>query len=414
MSPYIIGSPIDRPEMLYGRDGILTDIKLQLPPDRRANIILLEGNRRTGKTSILKRLETPGELPGWIVVNTNLQGAKGREGRAGVTSLEIFRLLTQDLALALVKAGVPVWLPDVPQPDPKRHFELQLRKALDAYFNDDHPFELYEIYLKTVFQAVAPRRVMLMIDEFDTIQEGIDAGTTSPKVPENLRYLFHRHPELGGILSGSRRLTRLRNEYWSALFGIGVAIRVGPLAEEDARALVTQPVAGRLVYAAEARDRIVTLCACQPFLIQTLCNRIFKEAHARGERTILLDAVERAATEMTSDNEHFETLWGYARTERRRLILALLCELVRGSEGRPLDAGTLEQELLDQGVAVPESGLGDDIAHLRELELIALETHDGYQRYRLTSPLLAEWIQRNKDFSDLAQRAISEENAGRE
>jgi type I restriction enzyme M protein len=413
-SPYIVGSPIGRSEMLYGRDALLRDIKRQLATDHRANVILLEGNRRTGKTSILERLKAPGELPAWIPVYLNLQRGEGSEGRAGLSSTEIFRLLANGLALALIAAGTPVWLPDQPPPDPNRRYDLQLRRALTAYFEGDHPFEAFDIYLSTVIEAVAPRRVLLMLDEFDKIQEGIDAGITSPQVPENLRYLFHAHPELGGILSGSRRLTRLRNEYWSALFGIGYAIRVAPLAVDDARALVTEPVAGRLVYVPAARDRIVELCARQPFLIQTLCNRIFKQTQERGERMVTLDAVERAADEMTGDNEHFETLWGYAGTNRRRLILALLCQLGSGNEGRPLDAGTLEDALVERGVAIPKAGLGDDFAHLRELELLDLETYEGYQRYRLTIPLLASWILRNKDFSDLDRGAVREQDEARE
>jgi type I restriction enzyme M protein len=394
--------------MLYGRDAILRDIKRQLPTDRAANIILLEGNRRTGKTSILRRLERPGEIPGWIPVNISLQGGEGPQRIAGLTSREIFRHLAYAVAGAVDRAGTPVWPPDVPPPDPKRAFRLQIGAALDAFFSGDHPFERFEIYVEAVIGALAPRRLLLMLDEFDKIQEGIDSGVTSPQVPENLRYLFHNHPELGGILSGSRRLTRLRNEYWSALFGIGYSIPVGPLEVADARALVTGPVEGRLVYAPEARDRIVDLCACQPYLIQMLCNRIFKQTQERGERIVLLDAVERAAAEMTADNEHFETLWGYARTDRRRLILVLLCELGRGAEGRPLDAGTLEDELRERGVILPPDGLGPDMALLRELDLVELRTYDGYQRYRLTIPLMAEWIRRNKDFSDLARRAARE------
>ena len=77
----------------------------------------------------------------------------------------------------------------------------------------------------------------------------------------------------------------------------------------------------------------------------------------------------------------------------------------------PLDAGTLEDALVQQRVAIPREGLGDDIAHLRELELLELTTYDGYQRYRPTIPLLAEWIRRNKDFSDLARTTAREQDA---
>lgn len=407
-SPYIVGVPVNRVEMLFGRDKILDNIKRQLGTDRRANIVLLEGNRRTGKTSILKRLEASGELPGWISVNHSLQGAEGDEHRAGVSTKEIFRRLAHDLGVAVGKVQGAGWPTDFPRPDASMGARRRYSRAVIEYFEDDHPFEAFEIFVQSMLEAAAPRRILLMLDEFDKIQEGIDTGVTSPQVPENLRYLFHTYPTLGGVLSGSRRLTKLRNEYWSALFGIGYVIRIGPLAHDDALSLVTNPVAGRLVYVPAASDLVVDLCACQPFLIQTLCNRIFEDAAERREGAVTVAAVERAGSVMAADNEHFETLWSYAKTDRRRLILALLCELGRGHEGQALDAGVLGEELDRRGITPPGDGLGEDINHLRELELVELEAHEGYQRYRLTIPLMADWIRKNKDFSDLTLKAIRE------
>ena len=80
-----------------------------------------------------------------------------------------------------------------------------------------------------------------MLDEFDKLQEGIDSGITSPQVPENIRYLLHTYQGMSAILTGSRRLKRLREEYWSALFGFGHRISVSELPLEDARLLVTRP-----------------------------------------------------------------------------------------------------------------------------------------------------------------------------
>ena len=73
-SPYIVGSPIDREEMFFGRQDIIANIQRQLSTSHRANVILLEGNRRTGKTSILRRLQDPTVLPGWMVVNCSGTG----------------------------------------------------------------------------------------------------------------------------------------------------------------------------------------------------------------------------------------------------------------------------------------------------------------------------------------------------
>src|SRR5207247_10875309 len=124
---------------------------------------------------------------------------------------------------------------------------------------------------------------------------------------------------LSAIPTGSMRLKRLREEYWSALFGLGYRVSISALSEEAARKLVTEPVAGRLSYLPQARDRIVELCARQPFLIQSLCSRVFDQAATSMERTITVESVNEAAAEMVRDNEHFRSLGGYPESDRGRL-----------------------------------------------------------------------------------------------
>jgi type I restriction enzyme M protein len=246
-----------------------------------------------------------------------------------------------------------------------------------------------------------------MLDEFDKLQEGIDAGITSPQVPENIRYIIHKYPKLSAILTGSRRLKRLREEYWSALFGFGHRIGISALPLEAARLLVTRPVEGRLVYVDEARDRLVELCACHPFLVQSLCNRVFEDAVRNRIRTITVSIVETAAQEMVQDNEHFRTLWGYAGTDRRRVLLALIERLSAGPD--PVAFSLLEAKLEELGVPIPPGErLGDDIEFLRELELLNLDSHASITAYKLAVPLLGDWIHRNVDFDDVRQKASQE------
>ena len=75
-SPYIVGSPVDRQEMFFGRADVIERIQRQVGASTHANVILLEGNRRTGKTSILRQLGNPDALPGWITVDCSLQGCR--------------------------------------------------------------------------------------------------------------------------------------------------------------------------------------------------------------------------------------------------------------------------------------------------------------------------------------------------
>ena len=403
-SPYIVGSPVDRHEMFFGRTDVLDRIRRQFGASTHANVILLEGNRRTGKTSILRQLGKADVLPGWIPVYCSLQDAEGDDGRSGVTTRNVFKLLARTTGWALADAGVETWLPGLPERDPGRPYKLAFLSALNQAFAGEHAFETFELYLSAAVDAASPRRVLLMLDEFDKLQEGIDAGITSPQVPENIRHLLQHQPGVSAIITGSRRLKRLREEYWSALFGLGYRIGVSALSPDDARRLVTEPVEGRLAYLPQARDRLVDLCACHPFLVQSLCNRVFEQAAATGMSTVTVDAVRQAATEMVRDNEHFRTLWDYTGSARRRLLLALCARLQDGTDAVNLDL--FEVELRERGVPLRRvHDLADDVTELRELELLDFDESYRSGTYRLAVPLMAQWLQANVDFDDLVVRA---------
>ena len=410
-SPYIIGSPVDRQEMFFGRADVIDRIRRQLGASNHANVILIEGNRRTGKTSILRQIEKADMLPGWIPVYCSFQDAEGDGAKAGVNTRNVFRLLARRTGWTLGDVGVETWFPDLPDREPGRPFKLAFRAALDRIFVDHGaPFEAFEIYIAAAVEAASPRRILLMLDEFDKLQEGIDAGITSPQVPENIRHLLQHQPGLSAIITGSRRLKRLREEYWSTLFGLGYRIGISALPIDDARRLVTEPVEGRLGYLPQARDRLVELCACHPFLVQSLCSRVFERAASGGNRTITVGAVEEAATEMVRDNEHFRTLWDYAGTARRRLLLALCDHLAKGPDAVNLDLFSVK--LQEHGVPLRrDSELDGDIAELRELEL--LDFDDSYRggTYRLSVPLMARWLRMNEDFKALVVRARQEAEA---
>ena len=401
-SPYIVGSPVDRREMFFGRADVMERITRQL--GTHANVILLEGNRRTGKTSILRQFAA-GAPSGWIPVYCSLQDAEG-DAKGGIATHNVFRLLARTTGWALYDAGVETWFPDLPACEPGRPFKLAFRNALTEVFAGEYAFEGFAQYIAAAIEASSPRRILLMLDEFDKLQEGIEMGITSPQVPENIRHLLQHQAGLGAIITGSRRLKRLREEYWSALFGLGHRIGISALPIEEARRLVTEPADGMLDYLPQACERVVELCACQPFLVQSLCNRVFEKVAAGSGRTVTLDIVEEVATGMVLDNEHFRTLWGYAGTERRRLLL-MLCEgFSEGPDAVNLDL--LETQLNEHKVPVSRRDLTSDIAELRELEVIDLDNSHRRSSYRLAVPLMARWLRVNMDLEEAVEQARHE------
>ena len=55
-NPYIIGKPLREGELFFGREDVFQYIRQNLKGEYRDNIIILHGQRRTGKTSILYQL----------------------------------------------------------------------------------------------------------------------------------------------------------------------------------------------------------------------------------------------------------------------------------------------------------------------------------------------------------------------
>ena len=418
-SPYIVGSPVERQEMFFGRTDVMEEIKRQLGRSTHANVILLEGNRRTGKTSILRQVAKDDVvLRDWIPVDCSLQAASGAaaidQTKVGITTREFFRLIARKTGRQLFAAGIETWFPDLPDRDPKQPFSVAFRNALkQAFASSEYSFETLEHYLEAAVKATRPRRILLMFDEFDALQEGIEAGVTSPLTPSNIRYLLQKSESgLSAIIAGSRRLTKLRENYWSALFGLGRPIPISKLPIDGAKLLVTKPVTGKLRYLPQACDRLVELCACHPFLIQSLCSRVFDRAVTGSGRTITRDIVEQAATDMVRDSEHLRTLWDYAGTERRRLMLALCDRLADGPDA--VNLRLLEVMLHENGVPIHRTQeLADDIEELLELELLELGDSSRGVMYRLPVPLMAMWIRKNVDFDGLVLRARQEAEANR-
>jgi type I restriction enzyme M protein len=413
-SPYVTGSPLEPRhgnDVFFGRDQLLAQITRQI--SAHGNVVLLEGNRRAGKTSILKHLEGRDRVPNWLAVYSSLQGAEGAATAAGVPTAEVFREIARSIATALTKLAIEVPLPNRTKIEVGRA-ALGVARACREGISEAAPFADFREYLEVVLALLEPMGlgVVLMLDEFDKLQEGIDNGVTSPQVPENIRFLIQSYPRFSAILTGSRRLKRLREEYWSALYGLGTSMTVAMLDESSAKRVVTEPVHGQLTYSHEAVERAVQITARHPYLLQCLCNRIFEYAAQARARSITLATVNDMAMALVKDNEHFASLWDYAghgsKTGRHRRQLELLILAQAYKPEADITFPVLREQLAQMGVEVGDEPIATDLEYLRELDLIELTGHLGDGHYQLAIPMMAEWIEQQHDMQVVASRARTE------
>lgn len=404
-SPYFHSKPVgkEREDIFIGREEIIDRIKRQIIS---GNTLLLEGNRRAGKTSILMQLEGLEAIPGHIVIFSDFQGAEGDQTRAGIPTEEVWRSLAASIAEGLQSAGI-----FLPLPDGSELQNLEVDEIVDACaagISIKNPWKGFLDYISLVMRHLAEKKynLVLMIDEFDKLQEGIDNGVTSPQIPENIRHLIQHLSGFSAILTGSRRMERLRHEYWSALFALGTRIGVTALKQEAAERLIRKPVEGRLQYSDEAVKTLIELTARQPFLIQSLCNEVFESAVENSVRAITKQIVEDSADRFIEDSEHFNTLMDYAQTDRRKFLLMLIHS--SSGEPEPMTFGVLQNRLLQEGLQFSDQALTRDLRLLQDLELVDFKNSDG-GRYTLTIPLMGRWLDFHEDYQALHAKAKTEQ-----
>jgi len=402
-SPYVCGDPVrpERNDVFFGREELLEQIRRQVV--QSGNVVLLEGNRRSGKSSILWHLEGMNTVPGWLGVYCSLQGAEGSKDGVGVPTVEVFREMAKSIAKSMQTLDDKTPLPDGTVLPPGK--KLGIAKACRNGIGETSSFSDFRDYVEVALETLAKHNLglLLMLDEFDKLQEGIDSGVTSPQVPENIRFLVQTYTRFCAILTGSRRLKRLREEYWSALYGLGTRFGVTSLPAEYARRLVTEPVKGRLTYSREAVERAIFLTSGQPYLLQCLCNRVFDMSAQLKTRSVTLDLVDQAGNALVEDNEHFASLWDYAQSNRRRFILALCHKEVDSPD--LLRLGVIQERLFSHGIEVSDETLIEDLEFLRELELIELVGEASGGHYVLAIPLMGTWIEKQQDFAAIKSKA---------
>lgn len=250
-NPYVIGVPLTlEQELFVGRADVSARIE-QLLLDRRRPPLLLYGQRRMGKTSLLNNLGRL--LPSTIVpLFVDLQGpATAATGHAG---------FLYNLARGMIDSA-------------QRQRNLRL-PALSREALTQDPFTRFDEWLDEIEQTLGTGTALLALDEFEALDRAIEEGRFSASaILGMLRHLGQHRPRWKILLASSHSAEEL-NRWSSYLINVQI-VQVGYLREAEARQLIEQPVPGALLrYEPAATDQILRLTHGHPFLVQLLCAEI--------------------------------------------------------------------------------------------------------------------------------------------
>lgn len=178
--------------------------------------------------------------------------------------------------------------------------------------------------------AGSGQRVVLLLDEFDDLEEKVRVGRLNQEVFSQLRNLIQHSPNIGVVLCGTHRLEELASAYWSFLLNLATYCTIKPLDEESAPKVIMTPL-GRLGIVCEdaAAWAATELSGSQPYLLQLLGYRLVERCVCSGEGAVRFADVEQVAQEVVEQGEiHLQYLWELAGARGREVLRELA-----GTEG---------------------------------------------------------------------------------
>jgi tetratricopeptide (TPR) repeat protein len=370
INPYIAGAPVTEARMFFGRDDVFEWITHNLAGQYADHILVIHGQRRVGKTSVLKQLSK--HLPKrYIPIFFDLQG------RTSTTLDRFLWWLAREIARVLKQdRGLEIAVPD------KQAFES------DPEYFENH-------FLPAVFAYIRKNSLLLTFDEFDNLERmDKDQGLARPLIDylrrlmglKGLNFIF-------SIGSSGRKLENMQAAY-TEFFKTALYKKISFLNEEECRRLITEPAQSVLEFEPDAIASIYHITSGHPYFTQLLCHELFSVFQKTGQITIRKEDVEAILDDtIERGTVNLKFVWDEA-AELEKWILAALVRM----EG-PIDQQALGDFLHRQKVRFIDTDLGSALVRLRDKDIL---TEDN----RFVIYLLKIWVRKNRSLEQVREELV--------
>lgn len=361
MNPFAFGNPIRSPACFIGRDAELRQIVNRLRSSAHESTSIV-GERRIGKTSLLKHLEdeeVAAELglppEEYCMVYMDFQGL------TDITPTRFWQRVMQKIERAICK---PELVP-----------EIKKIRGLDT-------FDLFD--LEDLFTIIADEglTVVLLLDEFEYVTQNPNFGSD---FFGGLRALAIHH-NLPLVPATRRELVDLCHSEeikGSPFFNIFANIVLSPFEPEDVDALIATYLEGTQIQFTEGDiDFIRALGGGYPFFTQIAAHYLF-ENKARGVQDEQLKEEVARRFDLQA-NAHYKYMWSRASESEKITLIAVLT--MSQHEDKPESKTTIEN------LAEIHSRAHLDIPELIKRGMLLQDEQDS--TYHILSHSLERWIAR--------------------
>ncbi|MDD2816476.1 MAG: hypothetical protein PHP00_12220 [Thiotrichaceae bacterium] len=245
--------------IFFGREDLKEEFSRKVHAAQQMPLFLIQGQRRVGKTSLLKFLE-PMLGSGFKVVYQDLQGAQ--------------------------TGSVQNWLTDLQQ---KIHLKLNLTLETQETQHSESSnwlsaWENFETALKSL-HLNHHYKLILAFDEYEGLHELLQKDPEQgARLLGAMRSFSQHQNKIVFLFVGAALFTELENPNWGNYFVQVQSFRVDYLEPKDCKRLITEPV--NLVYPDELIEQMVNLTQGHPALLQLLCSEMVNQANKNLRRNM--------------------------------------------------------------------------------------------------------------------------------
>lgn len=384
-NPYLPGTPL-RPHsnIFFGRDQLFNFIANNATGWSQRNVLILIGQRRTGKTSTLLRLEE--RLPKQLLpIYIDCQSLGVMPGMPA-----LFHELAWLISDALLNRNIDINVPDLPEweTDPRGMFQRQ--------------------FMPKVRQLLPEGTMILLVfDEFEAFEHLVNDGILPTTFFTYLRHLMQHSEGLAFLFVGTRRLEEMSADYWSILFNIALYERINYLSYRSATRLITEPVSPQLVYDDLALDKIWRVTAGHPYFLQLVCYTLVKQANDNQNAYITISDVNAGLDEMLNLGEvHFAYIWQRSTFAEKGMLTAVAHLMSDQVTFYPSD---LIQFLQPYNIFLSPAEVTTALTSLVERDIFQEISPDVTSQYELRVGLVGLWVAKHKSLTKLQAVPFDEE-----
>ncbi len=375
-NPYFAGPPATQPETFFGRQDVLRFVDDTLSSPRH-NAIVLYGQRRIGKTSILHQIARR-KSQDYHAIFFDLQSSVDNPAR--------------DLLYGLAR-------------EISSHLDI-MPPTRDDFANDPEFFR--NVFLPHVYKQLNGKRLLFLLDEFDALSlETAPAELDAmPFVQALNRIIQSEDRQVVFLFVVGRRLKDLSANQLQIFRG-ALDRQVSLLDRESCVELITHPAKDTLSYSDAALEKIWSLTSGHPYFTQLICHKIFNEVQRKNDWIITQSHVEAVVDDAISTGQTaLQWFWNEVPPVER-FTFYTIAQLTAEDEGASLGQLLAQRDL--RRVQVPDIELKALPDKLVDRQVL---TRDQAGLYSFAVEIVCRWIAQNHSWeevtSELTRVAVDE------